>query len=220
MNIIDKNKYDEFSDILTGCRTALDAHYFGNKYVKFNPEMKSIVLSMISGKRYEYILDMNTMMTLMDRLDRMIYKDDVMEVIEDYLSKTTDPTQRKTLYKIANLKIIKPEIMKHPTINLIKTNFMTKKCPHCNLECSLSEDSTYTICGYEDKITGYNVKGCGRDWCFICEKMLCKKWDTDKLFLDNNKYHDDVCCQNHAIENGNLYEKMYCQCDINNYVHR
>ena len=219
MDILNNNKYNEFYDILSGCRTILDAFSFAQKYIKANPEMKNIVMSMINGKRYEYVMDMNGMISLMERLDFLVYKEDVIDLIETYLEKTLDPTQRKALYRVANLKALRPKIPEPSKIKLIKTTFISKKCPHCGLECTVPENTHHTICGYENKITGYNLIGCGCDWCFKCGKMLCKKWNTNQLFLDDNKHHDGICCRLHAEENNNNYEEEYCMC-LTEYVDR
>ena len=57
---------------------------------------------------------------------------------------------------------------------------------------------------------GYDLKGCGRDWCFKCEKILCKLWEQDSLFLEMNRYHTKDCCKKHSIKNNKNYEKDYC----------
>lgn len=212
---IDKNKYYEFSHVLSGCRTILDSYHFAEKYSKNNPETKSLVFSMINGKRYEQILDLKTMRVLVEMLDNVKYKDEADEIIKRYSEKTNDTTQLKTLARITRSKILRPigEIKQPIQINTeIVPELVSKICPHCDEDCIAPIDAEYTICGYTNSKTGYNLVGCGKDWCFKCGKILCKKWDTHQLFLGTNKYHDGECCKKHAKDNNKLYPEEYCQC--------
>jgi len=217
MDIIDKNKYYEFSQILSGCRTILDGYHFAEKYSKINPESKTLVFSMINGKKYENILDLKTMRSLLEMLDNIKYKDEADEIIKRYLEKTNDATQLKTLNRISKSKILRPinepkkeSIIVYPDVDL---GLINKQCPHCKEECSAHVDTSYVICGYTNTKTGYNLVGCGKDWCFKCGKILCKKWDTHQLFLGINKYHDGECCKYHAKHNNKIYPDDYCMCD-------
>ena len=121
------------------------------------------------------------------------------------------------ILKQSNQQYIQDKLEKQEEINT--QNLVTKQCPHCLKNCTLSSDSEYTICGYINSKTGYDLVGCGKDWCFKCGKMLCKKWDIDQLFLAPNKHHDSECCKQHAKDNGRIYEIEYCQC-INSNVTR
>lgn len=215
MNLIDKNKYYEFSNILSGCRTILDAYYFAEKYSKNNPETKNLVSSMINGKKYEKnVLDLKTMRSLIEMLDNIKYRDEAEKLISEYSEMTTDKIQLKTLSRISKSKILRPVIENIQLSEISKPSVenIIKNCPHCFKECIAPIDTEYTICGYTNSKTGYDLVGCGKDWCFKCGKMLCKKWDIHQLFLATNKHHDSECCKNHAKEHSKSYPENYCQC--------
>lgn len=211
---IDKNKYDEFKQILSGCRTILDAYYFGEIYNKYNAEMKSLVSSMINGKRYEQVIDLKTMSSTLETLNNCVYREDAEEIIET--KKTLDTTQLRTLMRIAKNKQMRP--VNKPKIDppVEKKICVTKNCPHCSRECKNDINVEYTICGYNDPHVGYDLQGCTKDWCFKCGKMLCKSWGPDELFLPMNRYHNSECCKIHAKENSKQYLEEYCQCSNDN----
>ena len=215
MEIIDRNKYNEFTHILSGCRTILDGYHFAEKYSKFNPESKTLVFSMMNGKKYDNILGLKRMKLLLEMLDDVKYKDEAEEIIKKYLEKTNDPTQLKTFSRILKYKILRPideikkEIIEYPEI---ESDIISKQCPHCMEDCLAKIDTDYIICGYTDLKNGYNWIGCGKDWCFKCNKILCKKWNTHQLFLEINTFHDNECCKKHAKENNKNYPDDYCQC--------
>lgn len=243
--IIDKSKYNEFSNILSGCRTIMDSYYFSERYNKSNPEIKNLVISMINGKKYESnVHDFKTMKSLIERLHEVKYRDEADELIREFSAGTNDKIQLKTFSKISKLKQIRPPSNQNKNVKKIfitercnycnsvirdcqtnklqnqendsDQNLVTKNCPHCSKECTLPTGTEYTICGYTNSKTGYDLVGCGKDWCFECGKMLCKKWDIHQLFLDTNKHHDSECCKQHARDNNRIYEIDYCQCNNKN----
>lgn len=214
MNIIDENKYLEFKHILSGCRTILDGYYFAEMYIKKNPEMDVMVKSMVNGKKYESILDFKTMKSTLETLDGFQYREDADKLVDINLPKTCDSNQKKSIKRIMMYKPTRPIIHK---IDMIE--HVTKACPHCNHQCSMPITTTYAICGYSNNRTGYDRKGCNKDWCFTCGKMLCKEWVPDQLFLEHNRFHDEKCCLTHAQENNNIYAGKYCMC-INGHVNR
>ena len=222
MNLIDRAKYDEFSNVLSGCRTILDAYHFSEKYSRNNPEMKSLISSMINGKRYEQLLDFKTMKYALENLDNIYYRDDADEFIELYCKKTTDVAQIRALTRIAKNKILrptnKPKFDTAITVSTInEDNYMvTKKCPHCKNDCKTDAAVSYVICGYTNTHKGYDWSGCGKDWCFKCEKILCKMWEPNKLYVELNRSHDGECCKRHAKENNYSYPEDYCQCSNDN----
>lgn len=220
MDIIDENKYKEFKYILSGCRTILDAYYFAELYIKKNPDMKNYIYSLVNGKRYESIMDFRTMRLTVEVIDNCQYNEDASNIIDIYSKKTTDGTQKRTLNRISKNKPCKPEQQKKDiACKNIKEQLIVKKCPHCNHQCIGTCLTEYVICGYTDSHNGYDWKGCGKDWCFKCGKLLCKSWETDKLFLNMNRYHDGTCCNNHASDYNKIYPNDYCDC-ININVNR
>lgn len=214
-----KYKYNEFSHILSGCRTIIDSYYFAELYIKKNPEMKNLIYSMINGKRYDNILDSVSMINLLEAINNCKYKEDANELMKTCNS--DDNVQKKTLLRLIKNKPLKPidVMLKEESIVPIPENIETKsaKCPHCKHVCVTDIGTKYIICGYVDKKTGYDWKGCGKDWCFECGKMLCKSWDGDQLFLEMNRHHDDQCCKLHAEEHHRDYLD-YCHCTNTNVV--
>jgi hypothetical protein len=198
---IDKNKYDEFEQILSGCRTILDAYYFGEIYNKYNAEMKSLVSSMINGKRYEQVIDLKTMSSTLETLNNCVYREDAEEII----------AKNKQMRPVNKPKVDPP---------VEKKICVTKNCPHCSRECKNDINVEYTICGYNDPHVGYDLQGCTKDWCFKCGKMLCKSWGSDELFLPMNRYHNSECCKIHAKENSKQYLEEYCQCVNDNVLRK
>ena len=79
-------------------------------------------------------------------------------------------------------------------------------------------DVPYIICGYSSN-RGFDWKGCGNDWCFLCGKKLCKSWNVDRLYSKINRFHDDRCCKIHSLKTNSNYLTDYCQCN-NFYVSR
>ena len=218
MNIIDKNKYSEFNHILSGCRTILDAHQFAEIYVRKNPEMRSLIYSMVNGKRYEPVIDFKTMEMLLENINECQYLDDAETLSNLYSKRTFDSTQKNSLYKIAKNKPNKiKHMMQSPSNEVI--NLIEKKCPHCGHSYKTNISSIYTICGYVDTKTGFDHEGCGKDWCLKCEKKLCKSWYQNQLFLEMNRYHDNDCCRQFAAQHGDNYLEEYCFCN-NQYVKR
>jgi hypothetical protein len=223
MDILDKNKYVEFAHILSGCRTITDAYFFAEIYIKGNPEMNTLIYSMINGKRYEQVLDLKTIKSTLDVTNEHKYKDDAYEYGENQIQKTNDTVQKKTFSRIIKDKPVKPqELIKQKTIELSYENTVStinKNCPHCAYACNAPIDTKYIICGYANSHTGYDWKGCGKDWCFECGKMLCKSWDANQLFLESNRIHNMDCCNHHSTTMSYNYIQQYCQC-LNKNVNR
>ena len=222
MNFI--NKYNEFNNILSGCRTILDAYHFHELYCKHNPEMKEITQSMINGKFYDKSIDFKSMKLIINSIESCKYKNDAEDIVKIYSARTNNIAQLNTFKRLLKNKLKLPEKVvqlkaetqeKNEIIKMIK-----KKCPHCGNECECAENTTYTICGYYDTRIGYDLSGCGRDWCFKCEKKLCKIWEKNQLYLLMNRLHDNTCCLNHSKNENMKYPDDYCQCDNVNVCRR
>jgi hypothetical protein len=222
MDILNKNKYIEFSHILSGCRTITDAYYFAEMYIKFNPEMGTLIYSMVNGKRYDQVIDFKTIKSVLEFSNNEKYKEDAEEYCENFLYKTTDNVQKKSLSRVSQDKPLKPSELKKKVNEITYIDdipVVTKNCPHCNIPTSCTINTQYIICGYANSAIGYDWKGCSKDWCFECGKMLCKSWDSNKLLLQVNRYHDNDCCNHHASINNKNYIQDYCQCN-KSYVNR
>jgi hypothetical protein len=237
MDNICNTKYDQFKNILAGCRSILDAYYFADIYAKRHPEMRNIIYSMINGKRYELVFDYITMKTIISDTKSTNYQEEALEIVDKISKKTTDQTQLKTLNRLCRTKPNKSvgqtenskscnvgmlgdnSLLKHISNDKSKDITTTKPCPHCGHTCTANIGTFYIVCGYGNIYKGYDWDGCRKDWCFQCKKILCKTWDLDNLFVDENCIHNNECCKKHAQENNYVYPDDYCQCN-NEHVQR
>jgi hypothetical protein len=216
MDIIDENKYREFKNILSGCKTITDARYFGDLYIKRNPESKRMVISLLNGKKYGNKKDIKTFQKLLEKCVEMTSYEIIEMIQENYnLKDKDDDIQIRTLMRVAKYK----KGHANSKIKKAKNGEITKNCPYCNHTYSGTAETTHVICGYNDNHSGYDWNGCQRDWCFSCGKKLCKSWDENKLWLECNRIHNNICCHQHAEKSGSNYESEYCKCS-NKYVHR
>ena len=159
---------------------------------------------------------------IINDISLLMYREDVIDLIDNICNeKNISESQKRTFLRMATMKIIKPyENKNNKTSNKhnINKNYTSKPCPHCGHICTVDKNTEYIICGYIDNNKGYDYRGCGKDWCFKCGKILCKVWDKDSLFLLMNRYHNAECCLKHSKKHNHKYED-YCQC-INTHVNR
>jgi hypothetical protein len=94
-----------------------------------------------------------------------------------------------------------------PFVAMKTTYAVCKKCPHCGHINENARESNYIVCGYG--FDGFDWKGCGKDWCFRCEKKLCKKWDTDALYVMSNRKHNYYCCKSYCDKNNDDLNEYY-----------
>ena len=127
------------------------------------------------------------------------------EVLSRIKQANLDTAQQKTLDRLIKIRNI--TILKNPE----NTTKITKRCPHCRKNTTELTTATYLICGYESN--GYDQFGCRNDWCFQCEKKLCKNWHGHQLFNKLNRTHDTVCCKHHAAKHKYSYPMDYCMCN-------
>lgn len=162
----------------------------------------------------------NNFIKYLHKLNKITYRDDTYELKNEILYKTQDKSQIYTVERIIRRKPFTPT---YKTLNEIRNNNkpininkvyepgVWKTCPHCSQRCFRKINTKYVICGYADNSSGYDWKGCSKDWCFKCEKKLCKHWNIDHLYDKNNRYHDKKCCKDMADKNNNNYSEEYCQ---------
>jgi len=209
-NPILSDQYNKLKYNIDGSKTKEDAY---NILQKYKPDTKcyNLMMSLINGKKFEHALDNVTMKKYISDIVMIKYKEDAYELISQLLLQTSDIAQIKTFTRIADMKINKPQYISMKDLKLRnKENTITKKCPHCGYKSSINKNIVYTVCGYGE--SGYDWEGCGRDWCLKCNKMLCKTWESDQLYLPTNRFHDSKCCKKHAIMNGHKYPEDYCRC--------
>jgi hypothetical protein len=215
INITHNDIYKQLKAILDGCDTILDALPFCNMYANSYPDMKSMIFSYTNGKTYKDTVDIKTKQSMLNDINLCTNRNDALELFARLTNKTTDDVYKKTLERIARRKNYRK--LEQKIIHIVP--HISKKCPHCSYVLNLPENTNYVICGYQNTNQGYDWNGCGKDWCFYCGKMLCKKWEINALNLQINRNHDDACCSAHATNNGNKYPDDYCQCNNIN-IHR
>ena len=135
-----------------------------------------------------YSIGTKEFMDILNKFNKFQYRDDARDLIRKIFKRTINETQRNTIIRI--IGSLPPKTITVPKLSGKKVH---KKCPHCQKQTELNIDSTYVICGYTDK--GFDLDGCGKDWCFRCEKKLCKSWYVHELFIHDNQYHNDKCCK-------------------------
>lgn len=202
----------ELKAILDGCDTIIDALPFCNAYISKYPEMKNMILGYTNGKIYRDTIDIKTKQSILNDVMLCDTKDDAYNLIHRIADRTNDDIYKKAMNRIANRK-------SYTNFMKVHDKHISKSCPHCGHVMTMPENTTYVICGYGNTNLGYDLNGCGKDWCFQCNKLLCKSWDRDQLFLHTNRKHDEYCCANHAKQNNITYADNYCQC-TNIYVYR
>lgn len=199
----------EIKNILEGCHSIIDAHYFRLYYIKIYPQYEKLINSLIDGYSYFDNFDIISKEEIIKDIINCDDRDKAFNIIEKHVTRSNDNFFINCSNKIADRKGIKHDDKK----------IITKCCPHCNHKISAPKDTVYVICGYHDSNLGYDQKGCGKDFCFSCGKKLCKSWFENNLHNELNRYHDDTCCKMKAIDNDEEYSN-YCDCGaINRNVH-
>lgn len=215
MNYNNDDIFLQLKVILEGCDTILDALQHCNWYANKYPHLKNMIYSYTNGKIYRDNIDIKTKQNTLNDIFMCDSRDDAYNIISKMADRTNDDVFKKTLERIANKKHYKK--IEQKIVNNVR--YVSKSCPHCLHTITMPADTNYVICGYHNTQQGYDWNGCGCDWCFQCEKILCKSWELNDLHLHINRIHDDECCLKHSIENGYKYPDDYCQCNNMN-VHR
>lgn len=157
---------------------------------------------------------------LINDLNNLKFKEDIIENLHKLSNRTNNIAQINTIIRIANSK---PEKYSNIVTSSLKHKnkwfHIMQNCPHCRVANNIDFDSEYAICGYTDIKNGYNWEGCGRDWCTKCGKKLCKKWNENSLFIQENRFHNSKCCRIYSNNINNDYLLNFCQC-YNDYVNR
>jgi len=219
MNNFDNNFeiYNVFKNILSGCKTMVDAFYFAEKIIKNNPDLHDFILGMIHNKKYDKSYDIRSMAHTLNQLNLLENRKEIDEFINNNIKNYVDIIQLNSFLRLSKTK--QYELNENPENKKISVSFskkvdvelITKKCPHCLIMNRFDKNLDYVICGYTDNAKGYDWNGCGKDWCNKCNKMLCKSWKKDLLFIPNNRKHDKICCKEYAKENM-IDENLFCSC--------
>jgi hypothetical protein len=86
-----------------------------------------------------------------------------------------------------------------------------KQCPWCARWCLKDDACNYIFaCGLPTKGAPFVVgTGCGRSWCWLCEKKFCGVYidpATGLKTVDARESHDSFCCK----EEAGFSETDYC----------
>lgn len=175
-------------------------------------EEESLLKSLINENRYNSKMELKKFINYLDILDIIYYENEAQEIFKEICQNTNDKAQLNSI-----IRIIKRKPQKLINQNVENSVIQLKNCPHCNKKNIAFSNIYYIVCGFTDK--GFDWKGCGKDWCFKCEKKLCKSWNYDMLFDIVNRKHDGKCCKLYASKIGDKYPDNYCHCN-NEFVNR
>jgi hypothetical protein len=214
-NILLKKIIYELDIILEGCHNYIDIMKFSEIYTNRYKKYRVLIESYIRGKLITNKNDYTFKKNILNKILLAKSKKEAYKIINSYIDDDMDNDDilNITLDRIANMKYY--DLINNNVIK-ITDEYCTKNCPHCGIKTKLPCDTEYVICGFTNDITGYDHKGCCKDWCFKCNKKLCKSWLDDELFNEENRRHDNYCCLNHTKKNNESYEDEYCQCNNNN----
>jgi len=203
---MDQEIYLQIKTIVEGSHTVLDAIHLSNRLCHKYPEYKDTIMSYIYGAKYTENIDLKTKQSLLNS----VFNDNNNNINFQH-DKIKDEIFDKALIRIRNNKKYNNNInINNNTLN--DNKIITKKCPHCFHALNADNNTLYVICGYRNQTNGYDWQGCGKDWCFSCNKKLCKSWENDYLQLLSNRKHNNECCKKQAEKYGYNYDKEYCSC--------
>lgn len=204
--------YKRYKPIFKHCKTREDIIYF-LKYFNVRQCYHNILLSTNINNEPTHKLDFNTFNNIIHDLKNKNNREDAYKHVESIIEKNPDQSQINTLTRICNSKPFKAQDS-YDKSYYKTSNIETKFCPHCGNICEAPIGTTYIVCGYSGGNDGHDWDGCGHDWCFKCEKKLCKTWEKDHLYVETNRSHNNKCCYIDAIRNKSGYLEEYCQCSI------
>jgi hypothetical protein len=204
--------FNKYKLIIDGCQNPTDITEILIKNGVCDRDI-NLLLSYASSRKYNICFSKSNFIEIINSLNKLKYKEEVLEEINKYILKTTDIAQLNTMQRIASIKPFKPI----SNVKVLKEDTIKKACPHCHQLNVKEKTASYVICGYD--VDGYNWEGCGKDWCFECGKKLCKSWDSHNLFLEDNRKHNKKCCKDYAEHHNLNYEEEFCFCK-NNHVDR
>jgi len=205
------DKYDFFYKLYEGASTVDNYENLCKLYNIYkkhvNEDVLSLLTSLINDNRFKKSIDIDKFCDYLDILESDNSNRNI--VINTIVRNTDDIAQINAINRI-----IKINKWRNRNITNIR-----KKCPRCNYITIASNDTDYVICGYNEKKGYYDTKGCGFDWCFKCEKKLCKCWELNNLFDKYNRTHNSKCCKHYAKYVEDVYPDNFCMCRTS-YVNR
>jgi hypothetical protein len=104
MNI--NKAYNIFKNILSGCKTMVDAFYFVDRIIKLCPESRDLLIGMIYNKKYDKSYDIRSMAHILSQLDLQLYREDIDEFIDKNVKSYVDLVQLNSLIRLSKLKLL------------------------------------------------------------------------------------------------------------------
>ena len=203
---------DKYKSIFLSLENIKDINKMSD-LLNLNNEDKIIINNYFNTKNLPRKISYDEFINLLDDLNKLKFKEDIIENLHKLGNKTNDISQINTIIRIANMKPNKYNNIVPNNVKYKNKWFGIKhKCPHCGIYNKIDYDTDYAICGYTDVKNGYNWEGCGRDWCTKCGKKLCKKWNENELFIPENRFHNSECCLLYCNKLDNNYVLDFCQC--------
>lgn len=199
------------------CDSMTDAKNYSEMLIDKYPEYSNTIESYRDSYNYNESMDLSTKLYSITSLIESNNINNSDTIINNIKSKTNDKILLHVLKRLySNCKKSNRNIESNNNDNTT----IVKNCPHCNMTYTRrsSANTTYLICGYTDTKRGYDMKGCGKDWCFKCGKKLCKSWENDHLYLESNRKHDTECCFKKSIMCDEDHNTEYCHCYENIHI--
>lgn len=85
-----------------------------------------------------------------------------------------------------------------------------KQCPWCERWCLKDKSCNYIFsCGLESTGKFHIGAGCGRSWCWQCQKKLCGQYSnpqTGQKLSSARENHDAQCCK----QEKDFSKETYC----------
>lgn len=106
MDIELKEIYNQYKNILSGCRTIYDSLYFAQDIINKYPKYKNFINGMIHGKTYEKILDFRSVAQTLNTLAELPSQNDINEYINNNLREQYDIIQVGTFMRLGKTKNI------------------------------------------------------------------------------------------------------------------
>ncbi len=94
-----------------------------------------------------------------------------------------------------------------------------RTCPWCKTQCLKDAACNHVVCGVNETGALYVGAGCGRSFCFACQKKLCSSLfdpTTGEKLAGGRMHHDAACC---AAEPG-FVSAEYCPGGHNSHCER
>jgi len=204
---MNKEKLEVLRNVLSGCGSYSDAVHYTSLFINSYPELENIAKSYRDGFTYPKSgLHFQGMSELLNDLSK-IDDDMLMKLNIEDCNQVQSNTIKRIVSSINNKKLL---------YNKNDNKIATKECPRCKALWTHKLSSSYVICGLTDR--GFDWNYCGFDWCFKCNKKLCKQWGYDDLCCENNRHHNGTCCLEYCKKHNEDYND-YCHC-INEHVRR